>query len=100
MSTTALSQCSTHIILRVTNPYDLDHIKQTSEGIDQRTLDMITSLRTGEAIIVGEAVNYPVFFKVRKRVSQESRHETTLEKAAVEFEENKEAADKEVKDLL
>ena len=38
LSTTALSQCGTHIILRVTNPYDLDHIKQTSEGIDQRTI--------------------------------------------------------------
>ncbi|HZX33842.1 MAG TPA: DUF87 domain-containing protein [archaeon] len=100
LSTTALSQCNTHIILRVTNPYDLDHIKQTSEGIDQRTLDMITSLRTGEAIIVGEAVNYPVFLKVRKRLSQESRHEKTLEKAALEFEEAKEEARKDIEDLL
>ncbi|VVB99413.1 DNA double-strand break repair helicase HerA [uncultured archaeon] len=100
LSTTALSQCNTHIILRVTNPYDLDHIKQTSEGIDQRTVDMITSLRTGEAIIVGEAVNYPSFFKVRKRLSQESRHETTLEKAAVDFEDTKEAVEKDVQDLL
>ncbi len=100
LSTTALSQCGTHIILRVTNPYDLEHIKQTSEGIDQRTLDMITSLRTGEAIIVGEAVNYPVFFKVRKKLSQDSHHETTLEKSAVEFEEQREEAEKDVKDLL
>lgn len=100
LSTTALSQCNTHIILRVTNPYDLDHIKQTSEGIDQRTLEMITSLRTGEGIIVGEAVNYPVFFKVRRKLSQDSRHEATLEKSALEFEENKESAEKDLKDLL
>lgn len=100
LSTTALSQCNSHIILRITNPYDLDHIKQTSEGIDQRTVDMITSLRTGEGIIVGEAVNYPVFFKVRKRVSQESRHETTLEKSALEFEDLKEKAGKDLDNYL
>ncbi len=100
LSTTAISQCGTHIILRVTNPYDLDHIKQTSEGIDQRTVDMITSLRTGEAIIVGEAVNYPVFFKVRKKTVQDSRHEKSLEASALEFEENREEARKELDDLL
>ncbi|MBI4210482.1 MAG: ATP-binding protein [Candidatus Diapherotrites archaeon] len=100
LSTTALSQCGTHIILRVTNPYDLDHIKQTSEGIDQRTLEMITSLRTGEGIIVGEAVNYPVFFKVRKKLSQDSGREATLEKAAVDFEESRDASRKDIEDLL
>ncbi len=100
LSTTALSQANTHIILRITNPYDLDHIKQTSEGIDQGSLDMITSLRTGEALMVGEAVNYPVFFKVRKRLSQASRHETTLEKSAVDFEETREASSKDLEDLL
>lgn len=100
LSTTALSQCGTHIILRVTNPYDLDHIKQTSEGIDQRTIDMITSLRTGEGIIVGEAVNYPAFFKVRKKLSQDSRHEITLEKSAIEFEEQKKESEKDLGDLL
>ncbi len=100
LSTTALSQCGTHIILRVTNPYDLDHIKQTSEGIDQRTIDMITSLRTGEGIIVGEAVNYPAFFKVRKKLSQDSKHEVTLEKSAIEFEEKKRESEKDIGDLL
>ncbi|MCH7902542.1 ATP-binding protein, partial [archaeon] len=100
LSTTALSQCNTHIILRVTNPYDLKHIGETSEGLDSRSLDMITSLRTGEALMVGEAVNYPVFFKVRKRTSQESRHEKTLEQASKEFEELKEESKKEIEDLL
>ena len=100
LSTTALSQCNTHLIMRITNPYDLDHIKQTSEGIDQRSVDMITSLRVGEALLVGEAVNYPAFFKVRRRLSQESSHEGTLEKAAKEFEDTKEAASKDLDDYL
>ncbi|MAG18348.1 MAG: hypothetical protein CL944_02655 [Candidatus Diapherotrites archaeon] len=100
LSTTALSQCNTHLILRVTNPYDLKHIGETSEGLDSRSTDMITSLRTGEALMVGEAVNYPVFFKVRKRLSQPSMHEKTLEEASVEFEEVKEASQKDIEDLL
>ncbi|MFH1391330.1 MAG: DUF87 domain-containing protein [Candidatus Diapherotrites archaeon] len=100
LSTTALSQCGTHIILRVTNPYDLDHIGKSSEGLDRRSLDMITSLRTGEALLVGEAVNYPTFFKVRKRTSQDSIHEKSLEEASVEFEEIKEASQKDIEDLM
>lgn len=100
LSTTALSQCNTHCILRVTNPYDLDHIGKGSEGLDRRSLDMITSLRVGEALMVGEAVNYPVFFKVRKRTSQPPTHEISLEKAAQDFESLKEESLKELDDFL
>ncbi len=88
LSTTALANCGTHIILRITNPYDLKHIGESSEGIDSQSERMITSLRVGEALLVGEAVNYPMFFKVRKNNSAPSKHETTLEEACREFEEN------------
>ncbi|MEK6942277.1 MAG: ATP-binding protein [archaeon] len=90
LSTTALSQCNTNIILRVTNPYDLKHIGESSEGLDSKSTDMITSLRVGEALLVGEAVNHPVFFRVRKNRSPDSRHEISLEQAAFEFEKNSE----------
>ena len=33
LSTTVLSQCNTHVIFRVTNPYDLDHIKASSRPL-------------------------------------------------------------------
>ncbi len=67
LSTTALSQCNSFIVMRVTNPYDLQHIGESCEGIDKHTLDAITTLRTGEGIIIGEAVNFPTFIKVRQR---------------------------------
>jgi hypothetical protein len=85
LDTTTLANCNTNIILRITNPYDLDHIKQSSEGLDAKSIDTISSLRVGEALIVGEAVNAPTFFKVRLRESQPSKHETTLEEAAKRF---------------
>jgi uncharacterized protein len=85
LSTTALSQCNTHIILRVTNPYDLDHIGKSSEGLTKDVLKTISSLRVGEALIVGEAVNYPLFLKVRERKSIPNEKGMPLEKACEEF---------------
>jgi DNA helicase HerA-like ATPase len=67
LSTTVLSQCSNQAILRCTNPYDLDHIGRSSEGIDRSSLDAITTLEIGEALFVGETVSVPTFVKIRKR---------------------------------
>ena len=85
LSTTALSQCNTHIILRVTNPYDIEHIGKSSEGLNKSVLKQISTMRVGTALIVGEAVNYPMFVKVRQRSSKISEKGLPLEKAAVEF---------------
>lgn len=86
LSTTVLSQANTNIILRITNPYDLEHIKQSSEAITGEVADMISSLPVGEALIVGEAVSHPIFVKVRQRRSREPSHGAGLEEAAREFE--------------
>jgi len=96
LSTTALSQCNTHIILRVTNPNDLDHIQMSSEGIDARIAKSITGLKVGEAIIVGEAVNYPVFVSVRDRKSTKREKGAPLHQQAIEFEEKREKKEKSV----
>jgi DNA helicase HerA-like ATPase len=82
LDTTTLANCNTNIILRITNPYDLKHISESCEGLDNSSIGIISSLRVGEALIVGEAVGAPTFFKVRLRKSQPSRHESTLEDAA------------------
>jgi DNA helicase HerA-like ATPase len=66
MSVTALSQCNTNLILRIRNPYDLDFIGRTSESIDRPALNMLPSLDIGEALFVGEAINFPVLFQIRK----------------------------------
>ncbi|MBI5222972.1 ATP-binding protein [Candidatus Micrarchaeota archaeon] len=96
LSTTALSQCNTHIILRVTNPNDIDHIQKSAEGIDARVAGSITSLKVGEAIIIGEAVNYPIFIRVRERKSEKRERGKALHLQAIEFEEKKEKKEKGV----
>ncbi|KXB00396.1 hypothetical protein AKJ35_01295 [candidate division MSBL1 archaeon SCGC-AAA833F18] len=86
LSTTILSQANTNIILRVTNPYDLDHIKQSSERITRDTADIISSLPVGQALIVGEAVNHPIFVKIRQRKTQEAKHGASLKEVAKKYE--------------
>ena len=100
LDTTTLANCNTNIILRITNPYDLDHISQSSEGLDKQSIGIISSLRVGEALIVGEAVGAPTFFKVRLRKSAPSRHETTLEESAKAFQSDAEKKEEEINSFL
>lgn len=100
LSTTILSQANTHIILRVTNPYDLQHIGQSSEGLDSKSIEMITSLRVGEALVVGEASSYPVFFKVRKKFSQDSHLDVSLSGLAKTFLSNSSLKEKDIDAFL
>lgn len=85
LSTTVLSQCGTHIIGRVTNPYDLDHIKKSSEQITKETVDLVSSLPTGEVIVLGTATKFPIFVKVRQRLSK-SPNFLDLEESAIKYE--------------
>ncbi len=99
LSTTALSQCNTHIIMRVTNPYDLDHIKESSEGITGGVLDSIPGLKVGEAYIVGEAVNYPILVNIRERKSKSSEKGMKLEDEILNFN-NKEISEKDLETFM
>lgn len=90
---TALSQCNTNIILRVTNPNDLKRIEKGSEGITSDVANTIPGLRTGEAIVVGEAVNYPMFVDVRERNSDEFDTGKDLETVAKEYHKQEQQDD-------
>jgi len=72
LSTTALSQCNSSIIFRITNPYDVDHIAQSNESIDADVQGQLTTLSVGECIVVGEATGQPVFVRVRNRKSRKT----------------------------
>ena len=85
LSTTTISQCNTHIIMRITNPNDLQHIANSSEGMSQDAIRILPGLRVGEAFIIGEATNAPTLIKVRQRRSAEPEHSKTLEDASKEF---------------
>ncbi|VVC72159.1 DNA double-strand break repair helicase HerA [uncultured archaeon] len=87
LSITALSQCNSMLVMRITNPYDVEHIAQTSEGIDAASKDQITGLRVGEGILLGEAAGMPLFVRIRNRTTPPSPKSKTLDALAREFEE-------------
>lgn len=64
---TVLSQCGTMIALRMNNAKDRGHIRSAVQDELQSMVDLLPSLRTGEALISGEAVRIPSrvkFFKI------------------------------------
>ncbi len=86
LSTTALSQCNSHLIMRILNPHDLAYISRTSEGITKETLDMITSLGVGEGLLAGNAVNYPIFLQIRKKMVRANFDEVSLSSESQKYE--------------
>lgn len=60
INSTILSQCGTFIALRLSNSSDRSHISSAlSDNLDGLT-NMLPILKTGEAIILGEAVKLPM----------------------------------------
>ncbi len=88
LSTTALSQCNSFIIMRMTNPNDVQRVGESCEAIDAGALGQITTLQVGEGMIVGEAAPVPFFARFRDRRSKEVSSGRPLEEIAKKFEEN------------
>ena len=64
-----LSQCSTQIILKVTNPNDIKAIMDSVEGVEFGMRDEIKDLPIGVAMVVG-ATEQPLFVDIRIRRSE------------------------------
>ncbi|MEO8118892.1 MAG: ATP-binding protein [Rhodoferax sp.] len=56
---TVLSQCGSIIALRMTNARDKGHVSSAMQDELREMADVLSGLRTGEAIISGEAVRIP-----------------------------------------
>lgn len=60
IDSTILSQCGTLFAMRLANTSDRSHVTGTVSDNLEGLFNMLPSLRTGEAIIVGEAVQLPL----------------------------------------
>ena len=60
IDSTILSQCGTMFAMRLSNNTDRSHVTGTASDNLEGLFGMLPTLRTGEAIIVGEAVNLPL----------------------------------------
>ena len=61
-----LANCTTQIILKITNPNDLRSISSSVEGITSETESEIINLHVGKAMIIGIA-DMPLFVEIRPR---------------------------------
>ena len=59
LSETTLSQCGTLISMRLSNPGDQSRIKSAMPDTVANLAEALPALRTGEALISGEAVSLP-----------------------------------------
>jgi DNA helicase HerA-like ATPase len=60
IDSTILSQCGTIFAMRLANPIDRAHVTSASPDNLEGLFAMLPILRTGEAIIAGEAVQLPI----------------------------------------
>jgi len=100
LSTTSLSQCNTHMYMRITNPYDLKHIGESSEGLTNELLKSITTLEVGECVLVGEASSFPLFARIREKVVKDIETRKSLEDECIDYFEKKKNNRKNVRDLM
>jgi hypothetical protein len=64
VSETVLSQCANFVVLRLTNPADQAYVRRLLPDFLAVAVDMLPYLRTGEAVLSGEAVEVPTRVKV------------------------------------
>lgn len=94
---TVLSQCGTMIALRMNNSKDRGHIKSAVQDELQSMVDLLPSLRTGEALISGEAVKIPSRIKFYKIANSPKSSDP---KASEKWIEKIEEKEEEYKKLL
>lgn len=64
LSETVLAQCGTFMCLRISNPNDQEYLRAMVPDSARGTFTALTSLASGEAIVMGAAVPMPVRFQV------------------------------------
>ncbi|KAB8040409.1 DUF87 domain-containing protein [Silvanigrella paludirubra] len=64
ISETIFSQCNNFIAMRLTNPNDQNYVKKLLPDTLGNLIDMMPSLKAGEALLVGEAIMLPSLVQI------------------------------------
>lgn len=74
VDSTVLSQCNSFIMLKIINPADQRYIRDVVESIGEDDARILPDLATGEALVTGECVRFPLLTKIEMPKSR-GRHE-------------------------
>jgi DNA helicase HerA-like ATPase len=66
VSSTILSQCNTFLCLRISNPDDQQYVRNLLPDSMKGVISLISTLRRGETLIVGDAVLMPTRIKIEQ----------------------------------
>ncbi len=94
-----LSQCTTQIILKITNPNDLKAISSSVEGITSESEKEIVNLPIGTSMICG-LVDVPLFVDIRPRKSKHGGTAVTIFDDETEKDVLKDVKEFEDKEIL
>jgi DNA helicase HerA-like ATPase len=64
VSNTVISQCNSLIVHKITNSRDLEFIRNTIEYDDKSQIDLLTSLKPQQALVLGEAFAFSSLIKI------------------------------------
>jgi len=81
ISSNVLSQCNSQIIMRLTNPDDMNAVRNASEGLSEDLFHDLPGLNRGEAIVVGALTKVPTMVKISGRQSEEGGSDIDVVKA-------------------
>lgn len=70
LDSTILSQCNSFMILKVVNPYDQQYVRQVVESLGEEDSRLLPDLGTGEALLSGQFVRFPMVVKVKPGASE------------------------------
>jgi hypothetical protein len=66
VSETVLSQCANFVVLRLTNPADQGYVRRLLPDFLAVAVEMLPYLRTGEAVLSGEAIEVPTRVRITR----------------------------------
>ncbi|MBU1975606.1 MAG: ATP-binding protein [Nanoarchaeota archaeon] len=89
-----LSQCSTQIIQKVTNPNDLRAVSNSVEGLTNNVEKEIQNLPVGTALITG-ITEIPMFVNIRPRKSRHGGRSVNMIKPIEDFKEKAQEFEKQ-----
>jgi DNA helicase HerA-like ATPase len=72
---TALSQCNSYIVMRMSNPADQNYVRRVIETLGEDEAKMLPDLDVGEAILSGQLINFPVLVRIKPPESKGEREE-------------------------
>jgi DNA helicase HerA-like ATPase len=75
LDATTLSQCNSHLVMRMVNPADQSFVRQVVETLGEDETRLLPDLDVGEAILSGQVTNFPVLVRMKEPESRGEREE-------------------------